>query len=1022
MRREQAQDLRAQAPAEDGRAVRQLEKDDAAFLQLQRDQAGIAGEQLGRERGQVRLVPDECERGRLDIGEQPDGLGRRAIATHLGTGLRRGPAALLQDLRRLPRSGPRARQHAVHAGHDLRESTRSRAEARNAFLGERPLGVVGPAGRVSMPGDCVTNEIQLHSMSQSASPPYDAGVTPARRVAVIGAGPAGIVTTKELLESGHDPTCFERAPALGGVFRYGEDDGVVWESCRLTSSGLLTAFSDFPAEPHELGHMTAGEYVGYLERYAEAFGIVSRIRYETSVDAVTREPAGGWSVRATARDGTTSDERFDAVAVCSGLHQHPLRPKLPGLERFAGEVIHSADYRRPAQVEGRRVLVVGAGESGADVVAEVAAHAAETVVSLRRGVAVLPRMIRGRPNDYRTCRIANSAADWVFETRNPADRRKLDVYRVVFFPLVLVDKVVQVGARLPERVRASRKPRVEQETTRLIQRLLAESGGTLQEQFGTKSDEWVAAIAAGRCRRVGAVARFDERSVSFEGGDHFEPDLVILCTGFETKLPFIDAELARAPRYLHTFAAQVGPSLAFVGFVRPGFGAIPPLAELQARWFAELSVGTRSAPVARGDDGRHRTARGVSPPLLPCCPRAARLSRRLHVVLRRDRRGDRLPADEGRARAREQALPAAVLRRPVRRRAIPARRAAREAGDRKARHRRRSGRSLAEARGARLSPSLEALPRAAPRTRAAVRAEAGAQVTARVSVIVPTRNRLAALRQALASVEGQTFRDFEVVVVDDGSVDGTAHWLREHNGSCRLLENHRPLGAAAARNRAIEQAGGDYVALLDDDDRWHPSYLDAQVAALDAQPESTLSFADHVEVDGAGHRSQPDTRSLLPGAAPLARLLADCPIHTSSVVLCRREAFERFGRFDENLSIVHDFEWYARVVAQGGVLSHLRRPLVERGVPGGLIAAHRAWYEEESRVLARALTGRPADERLVRTYRALYFSRIALAKGDLAFGLARLAEALRRSPGSTARIVAGALRRRARPLPAPVQP
>lgn len=426
---------------------------------------------------------------------------------------------------------------------------------------------------------------------------------------MIGAGPSGIVTTKELLEEGHDPICFERADDIGGVFRFGEEDGVVWESCRLTSSGLLTAFSDYPAPVDQLEHMTAGEYAAYLTRYADTFGVTPRLRLETTVSSVARNPDGSWLVYSVTPEGASDEEQFDAVALCSGLHQHPARPELPGVDRFTGEVMHGAEYRRPAQVKSRRVLIVGAGESGADIVAEISDHATETVVSLRRGVAVLPRTIRGHPNDYRTCRIANSSADWVFETRNPADRRKLDVYRIVFFPVVVADKLVQLADRLAERVRASRRPPIERATTHLTKQLLAESGGTLQEQFGTKSDEWVAAIASGRCRRAGAVERFDERGVRFVDGARFEPDIVILCTGFETKIPVLDASVADAPRYLHTFAPTVGPSLACIGFMRPAFGAIPPLAELQARWFAlVLSGAVRLPPEAAMAEGIERLA------------------------------------------------------------------------------------------------------------------------------------------------------------------------------------------------------------------------------------------------------------------------------------------------------------------------------------------------------------------------------------------------------------------------------
>lgn len=426
------------------------------------------------------------------------------------------------------------------------------------------------------------------------------------RVAVVGAGPSGLATVKELLEEGHEPTCFERAGGLGGVFRFDEDSGVVWESCRLTSSGLLTAFSDFPVEAEHRGHMTAGKYVEYLTAYCKAFGVAERIQFQTRVESVTRESDGTWSVRSVGAGGDKT-EQFDAVALCSGLHQHPYRAHFDGEGTFPGEILHGADYRRPSQVAGKRVLVVGAGESGADIAAEVAAHADETVLSLRRGVAVLPRIVEGYPNDYRTCRINNSAAHWIFQTRNPKDEHKRRVYKIVFFPFVLLDKGLELAASRVGRLRASRRARhltdeqraeakVRREMIRLIRELLASSGGTLQEQFGTKSADFVRAIANGRCRREAGIERFDGARVVFEDGATFDPDLVILCTGFETKLPSLDHSLAETPRYLHTFVPAVGHSLGFIGFVRPGFGAIPPLAELQARWFALLLSGTVKLP------------------------------------------------------------------------------------------------------------------------------------------------------------------------------------------------------------------------------------------------------------------------------------------------------------------------------------------------------------------------------------------------------------------------------------------
>lgn len=422
-----------------------------------------------------------------------------------------------------------------------------------------------------------------------------------KRVAIVGSGPSGLVTLKELVDEGHTPTCFERADGIGGVFRVGKIDGVVWESCRLTSSPLLTSFSDFPAPADHLMHLTVGEYVDYLDRYCEAFGLRRHIRFRATVEEVTRNPDGDWTVRIRDAAGT-HEERFDAVALCSGLHQHPHLPRLPGQDTYTGTILHGAQYRRPSQVAAKRVLVVGAGESGADVAAEVAANAAETVLSLRRGVAVQSRIQLGKPKDLQTSRLMNSTADWVFQTRHPTDDHKRSVYRWTFLPLLLVDKALQqlylfVFEFLPLlRAATLAEIRANLRTRKLSLQLLRESGGTFNEQFGTKSDEFVRAIATGHCRRAPAIARFDGPRVVFADGSVFTPDLVIFCTGFDTRMPYLDETVAAAPRFLHTFHPETGASLGFIGFLRPAFGAIPPLAELQARWFALVQSGRSVLP------------------------------------------------------------------------------------------------------------------------------------------------------------------------------------------------------------------------------------------------------------------------------------------------------------------------------------------------------------------------------------------------------------------------------------------
>lgn len=288
-------------------------------------------------------------------------------------------------------------------------------------------------------------------------------------------------------------------------------------------------------------------------------------------------------------------------------------------------------------------------------------------------------------------------------------------------------------------------------------------------------------------------------------------------------------------------------------------------------------------------------------------------------------------------------------------------------------------------------------------------------MTPHVSVVLPTRNRLPQLRRALAGVAAQSFRDCEVIVVDDGSTDGTREWLSDGCAGVRFVTTPAPGGAGAARNRGIAQARGELIAFLDDDDVWRPAYLEQQVRHLDANREAALSYADHVEIDASGRARRPDTRALMKYRTVLVRMLAESFIHTMSVVMCRRGLFDALGHFDESLHIVHDLEWYARLLAAGQQFVHLPQTLVGRAVPGGLVTRHRQWLEEERRVVETTFAAGatvPGDERLVRACRSLYFARLGFSRGDVPFGLACLADALRTSTRWTLRIAARRVDRR----------
>ncbi len=231
-----------------------------------------------------------------------------------------------------------------------------------------------------------------------------------------------------------------------------------------------------------------------------------------------------------------------------------------------------------------------------------------------------------------------------------------------------------------------------------------------------------------------------------------------------------------------------------------------------------------------------------------------------------------------------------------------------------------------------------------------------ARVDALASIVIPTFNRARAVCRAIDSVLAQTYRSIEVIVVDDGSTDGTARMISERYGTdprvrCIVQDNG---GAACARNAGLASARGDYVALLDSDDLWRPWKLELQVKIMEAFPELGMTWTDMEAIDPSGRIAHPrylrrmyagyrrfpddtlfpnscDLRDVVPGFAPTTeggrlgtgsifpKMLLGNLVHTSTVVL-RRERLERVGGFDEQLRFCgEDYDFHLRTCREGPV-------------------------------------------------------------------------------------------------------
>lgn len=403
-------------------------------------------------------------------------------------------------------------------------------------------------------------------------------------VAVIGAGPGGLIAARWLLSQGFEPTIFERSSTLGGQWAGLDGRSGVWPSMHTNSSRVLTAFGDLEHET-DLVYPSNRDILDYLRRYAATFGLAERILPGTEIDLVRRDGAR-WLVRHSG-----GEESFERVVVATGRFHAAAIPPVPGLQTFAGAAgaTPTYDYRGPAAYRGKRVLVAGCAISALEIAAELAQlGAARVVVTQRRQRYVLPKFAAGVPSDHR---VYTRYAALASETLQPA------------------------------------------ETDRQLKELVLESAGS-PEQYGaptpdpslsvaglTLNQHYLPLVAEGRIAVRPWMASIAGTVVAFADGRTEEFDGIVFGTGFRLSMPFLDEDIRRildldsehmdADRY--TFHPDL-PGLAFMGMWDQSGGYFVPL-ELQARWIAYTWGGCIPSPTEadqRSAIAAYRSRRGTS--------------------------------------------------------------------------------------------------------------------------------------------------------------------------------------------------------------------------------------------------------------------------------------------------------------------------------------------------------------------------------------------------------------------------
>lgn len=389
--------------------------------------------------------------------------------------------------------------------------------------------------------------------------------------AIIGAGSSGLTVLKALKEAGLPAVCFERGSKVGGNWVFDNDNGQsrIYRSLRINTSRDRMQFSDFPMPadyPDYAGHEQVARY---FEAYAEAFGLRASIRFRSTVERV--EPTrNGYQVRL----GDGSAHLVGAVIVANGHHWDPAFPNPAPAGTFSGRVLHSHEYvsaTEPYTLAGKRVIVVGIGNSAVDIASELGRSGASVMLSVRRGAWVLPKLIFGRPIDQPGL-IPRSLPD------------------------ALKTRLAELWYRLMVGSPAAYG--------------LPEPDHHLGHAHPTLSDDLLPLLRDGKVQARPAITRLAGERVHFADGTSFDADAIVYCTGYRVTFPFFDPGFVSAPDnelplYLRCFHLQ-HRGLMFAGMAQP-LGAIMPLVEQQGRLFARYLAGTYELPSA--EEMRERTRR-----------------------------------------------------------------------------------------------------------------------------------------------------------------------------------------------------------------------------------------------------------------------------------------------------------------------------------------------------------------------------------------------------------------------------
>jgi cation diffusion facilitator CzcD-associated flavoprotein CzcO len=324
--------------------------------------------------------------------------------------------------------------------------------------------------------------------------------------ALVGAGPTGLAAARNLARRGIPFIGFESHTGVGGLWDIDSPTSTMYESAHLISSKTTTAYDEFPMRDEVADYPSHWEMREYFNDYADTFDLRRNFRFETEVVAARPEDPdsvnSAWKVTIRTKDGEEETSRYAGVIIANGILSEPSIPEFEGQDKFEGEILHTASYRRADIFRGRKVLIVGCGNSGCDIAVD-AVHFAESIeMSLRSGYWFFPKYIFGRPADTLN---EGKALPAFLKTRIDG--------KVIRF---LTGDPARLGFPEPE--------------------------GRIYETHPVMNTQVLYHAGHGDIHIRKNIKRFTKTGVEFVDGSTGDYDMVMLATGYKLHYPFVDPE------------------------------------------------------------------------------------------------------------------------------------------------------------------------------------------------------------------------------------------------------------------------------------------------------------------------------------------------------------------------------------------------------------------------------------------------------------------------------------------------